>query len=306
MFVGNSGSWAIEGYSGASYDANALITILAYFIRMEASDKLEFDSFDEINLESYGLDEKSMPVTYTIVTKNDGNYTVTIGDPTPTNSGYYAYFTDKDGQKRPTVYIIDSQYGDLANCSMYDLIAPTVIQQLDQKDYVPDSFSVYRGKDLYFNIKKFSEEELAASESGKVSHLYINIDGVDYEYDASAYYSVLLYEQIQPGITGNKVVYAKPDSDKFISKDMLLSFGIDTENPYRQLFFKAKAVFATGSSHTHDQMLVFSEKVLNEKEKEVYCTGVFLCHSNNFMLYRYKHLWFNLQTENRNRFFRKQ
>lgn len=270
IFKGVSGSWAIEGYEKHSYDASSLITILAYLIRMEATDKLEFSSWDEIDLSAYGFDEASMPTRYTIKTTDGKEYTVTIGSVTPTNSGYYAYYTDENGKNRPTVYIIGTYFGQIANCSMYDLIAPTVIQQLDQKDYVPETFSVYKGKNLYFNIKKFDEKELAESESGKVSHLYITIDGVEYEYDASADYSVMLYEQFQPGINGTKVVYAKPDADEFMSNDMLLSFGIDTDNPYRQLFFKSKAVFATGSSHMLDQMLVFSEKTLNENEDEVY------------------------------------
>lgn len=270
IFKGNSGSWAIKGYEKHSYDANSLITILAYFIRMEATDKIEFSSWDEIELSAYGFDDASMPVQYIVKTTDGKEYTVTIGSSTPTSSGYYAYYTDSDGVKRPTVYIVSSYFGQLANCSMYDLISPTVIQQLDIEDYVPETFSVYKGKELYFNIKKFNEEELAASESGKVSHLYITIDGIDYEYDASADYSVMLYDTIQPGIDGNKIVYAKPDDDEFMSKEALLSFGIDTDDPYRQLFFKAKAVFATGSSHSLEQMLVFSPKTLNENEEEVY------------------------------------
>lgn len=271
MFPSTDGkSWAIEGYEGMSYDNNALITILAFFIQMEAEDKIEFSSWEDIDLATYGFDDESMPVKYTIKTTANKEYTVTVGDETPTKSGYYAYYTDENGEKRPTVYLISAQYGKFANCSMYDLVAPVVIQKLDQKDYVPETFSLYRGKEQYFNIKKFSDEELAESEAGKVSHLFTTIDGVDYEFDASADYSVLLYEKIQPGVDGTKVVYAKPDSDEFMSKEVLLSYGIDTENPHRQLFFRAKAVFAQGTSHAHDQTLVFSKKTLNENEVEVY------------------------------------
>ncbi len=270
IFKGASGSWAIEGYNSISYDASALVTILATYINMEITDKMEYESFSEINLEAFGFDEKSMPCSYTIKTTDGKEYVVTMGNETPTAKGYYAYFTDENGEKRPTVYIISSFYASLINCSMYELVSPVIIQMLDQQNYMPSTFSLYRGINQYFNIKKYSTEELQESESGKVSRLFIEIDGVKYEYDASAYYSVLFYDTIRPGIDGTKVVYAKPDSDKNMSKDVLLSYGIDTSDPYRQLFFRAYTTFATGTSHEMDHMLVFSAPTKNEAGDDIY------------------------------------
>ncbi len=262
--------WGIKDYKGISYDNSALITILGYFTQMKVQDRIEFDSADEIKMSTYGFDEESMPVCYVITTTDGKEYTVTMGSKTPTSTGFYAYFTDENGNMRPTVYIISNYYASLINGSVFSLMAPTVTQMLDTKDYVPKHFAIYKGKNPYFEIKKLEGDELTNAETAKVAHLYTKIGDVVYEYDASADYSNFLYEVLRHGITGSKVVYAKPDSLEDIPDDVLISFGIDKENPYRQLLFEANTMYASNTSHLANQWVMFSEKTKNLEDKDVY------------------------------------
>ena len=260
--------WGIENYTNISYDSSALITILGYFTQMRVQDRLEFTSADEINMSAYGFDEASMPTHYTITTVSGKTYTVTMGNQTPTGTGYYAYFTSDKGEIRPTVYIISNYYASLINGSVFSLMAPTVTQLLNIKDYVPTTFAIYKGLEPYFEIKKLEGDAL--NETGKVSHLYTKVNGVVHEYDASANYSNLLYEVLQKGINGSKVVYAKPDNLEDISDEVLLSFGIDKKAPNRQLLFEAQTMYASNESHLAKQWVMFSEKTKDLSGNDIY------------------------------------
>lgn len=268
FFDSESKVWGIENYTKISYDSSALITILGYFTQMKVQDRIEFNSVDEITMSAYGFDEASMPTSYTITTTDNKKYTVTMGNQIPTATGYYAYYTDSEGKIRPTVYIISNYYASLINGSVYSLMAPTVTQLLDQRNYVPKEFSIYKGLDQYFLIKKLEGDIL--NETAKVSHLYTEINGVTHEYDASADYSNLLYKVLQPGISGTTVVYAKPDNLEDIPDDILLKYGIDKKNPYRQLLFTANTMFASNESHMADQWVMFSEKTTNISDESIY------------------------------------
>ena len=268
IFFSGNGTWGIKGYENISYDSSALITILGYYTQMKVQDRIEFESVDKIDMSAYGFDEASMPTSYTITKKDGKTYTVTMGNKIPTATGYYACFTDEKGEMRPTVYIISSYYGSLINASLFSLMAPTVTQLLDQTDYVPKSFAIYKGLKPYFEIKKLEGEAL--EETAKISHLYAEINGKLYEYDASADYSNLLYEVLQKGISGDKVVYAKPDALEDIPDDVLEKYGIDKENPYRQLLFEAKTMYASNQSHMAQQWVMFSEKTQNLEGSDIY------------------------------------
>ncbi|MBE6542958.1 MAG: DUF4340 domain-containing protein [Ruminococcaceae bacterium] len=268
FFDSKSKLWGIENYTGISYDTSSLITILGYFTQMKVQDRIEFNSVDEITMSAYGFDEASMPTKYTVTTRDGKKYTVTMGNQIPTATGYYAYYTDAEGKMRPTVYIISNYYASLINGSVYSLMAPTITQLLDQRDYVPKKFAIYKGLEPYFEIKKLEGDAL--NETAKTSHLYTKINGVIHEYDASADYSNLLYEVLQKGITGSKVVYAKPDSLEDMPEDILLKYGIDKKNPYRQLLFEAKTMFASNESHMAEQWVMFSEKTTNVSDNEIY------------------------------------
>ena len=260
--------WGIENYTNISYDSSALITILGYFTQMRVQDRLEFTSADEINMSAYGFDEASMPTHYTITTVSGKTYTVTMGNQTPTGTGYYAYFTSDKGEIRPTVYIISNYYASLINGSVFSLMAPTVTQLLNIKDYVPTTFAIYKGLEPYFEIKKLEGDAL--NETGKVSHLYTKVNGVVHEYDASANYSNLLYEVLQKGINGSKVVYAKPDNLEDIPDEVLLGFGIDKKAPNRQLLFEAQTMYASNESHLAKQWVMFSEKTKDLSGNDIY------------------------------------
>ena len=262
--------WGVSDYEGTSFDPSYLATMMWYFTLMRTTDRIEYNSFDEIDLKVFGFDEESMPVNYQIITRDGKCYKVTMGKPTATGSGYYAYYTDEKGVARPTVYIISSGYGAFINSSVLDSVAATVTQLLDQKDYVPKYFRLKKSSGEEFLIKKLTDEEIEELETVKVSHLYITIDGKDYRYEASAYYSEMLYTVLQKGIVGTKVVYAKPDSIEAIPKEIFEKYGIDNENPYVDLNFEANAVYTTNSSVSVQQWVQFSEKKTNEQGVEYY------------------------------------
>ncbi len=270
FYNADSELWGITDYEETSFDSTYLSTMMWYLALMRVSDRLEYSSFDEIDKKTFGFDDESMPVSYEIITADNKTYKVTMGNMTATGSGYYAYYTDENGENRPTVYIINDAYGMFLNSSAFDYVAPTVTQLLDQTDYVPTHFEIKKANGEYFTIKKLSEDEIKELETVKISHLYITLDGKEYRFEASAYYSEMLYATLQPGITGTKVVYAKPDSLDGVPAEMLEKYGIDEENPYIQLYFVAKAMFSTGTSHSTQQWVQFSEKTTNEEGTEVY------------------------------------
>ena len=93
------------------------------------------------------LDESGNPVTYdyvptwyTVTTMTDDNYTVTLGDPIVSESGYYARYEGRD-----TIYILSSTNLDAAVLQPVEtLITPMLVYPMSMSTYFQVSDFVYR------------------------------------------------------------------------------------------------------------------------------------------------------------------
>lgn len=100
---------------------------------------------DEGNEETYDY----VPTYYIVTTMNGDRYTVTLGDETVTG-GYYARFTDFNGQGgRDTVYVLSSANLDNAVLQPVEtLVTPLIVYPMGQSNfYNVENFTYYTGID---------------------------------------------------------------------------------------------------------------------------------------------------------------
>ena len=110
------------------------------------------------------------PAGYTITTMTGDAYTVTIGDATPTGTGYYARYAD-----RATIYILSSANFDASVLRpVEDLIQPMMMYPLGAATYFQVSNFVYRTdidhdgifRDLVLELSGFDLNTVTPDEEG--------------------------------------------------------------------------------------------------------------------------------------------
>lgn len=126
------------------------------------------------------VDENGNPVTYdykptwyTVTTMTNETYTVTLGDPTVSEAGYYARYEDRD-----TVYILSSANLDAAVLQPVEaLITPMMVYPMSLNTYFQVSNFTYRSdidhyaiyRDMVKEITGFDMDTVEPDEEGNYS-----------------------------------------------------------------------------------------------------------------------------------------
>ncbi len=126
------------------------------------------------------LDEEGNPVTYdykptwyTVTTMTNETYTVTLGDPTVSEAGYYARYEDRD-----TVYILSSVNLDAAVLQPIEaLISPMMVYPMSLNTYFQVSNFTYRSdidhyaiyRDMVLELTGFDMDTAEPDEEGNYS-----------------------------------------------------------------------------------------------------------------------------------------
>ncbi len=229
----------------------------------------------ELPLEDYGLQDLSTLNYYMTTDKNGVRHKIYIGDYTPDGRSRYALY-----EGRNAVYMIGSTLGPYYTLSISELASPilTVVPVGAERDYVPDSFTLYRGKQAYVQIVRYDANDALAMDRSTTSilmkYIYDDEDGnpVYNMYDTSAEYMALLYESFRSSIFGKEVVAVSPcvptiEDQKTsyrqldISEETLAQYGISKDNPYMSFHYKKGDL---------ENLLVFSEPSEDEGGKFYY------------------------------------
>lgn len=253
----------IAGHTGAPYSQATFATLLSDF-RTGATQKRIFKECPDFSV--YGLDASSDPISYRMEMPSGACHIVYIGKAVPTGDGYYARYAYKgaDGKltERKALYVVTASMHDNAAMAMNDFISTIITMPLEQKSYIPSQFTIFHGEEAFVNILSLSEEEIAESETAKVSHVYTS-DGC--EYDSGTEYTAMLYEVLMPGINGNRVVAVGSDEEE-LSSEELAAFGINTSAPDAWLHFKAPiGLDANDKPIELEQDVLFSAKTEDGK-----------------------------------------
>lgn len=126
------------------------------------------------------VDENGAPVTYdykptwyTVTTMTNESYTVTLGDPTVSEAGYYARYEDRD-----TVYILSSANLDAAVLQPVEaLITPMMVYPMSLNTYFQVSNFTYRSdinhyaiyRDMVKEVTGFDMDTVEPDEEGNYS-----------------------------------------------------------------------------------------------------------------------------------------
>lgn len=212
-------SFYIKDHTEAMYDTSTWTTVFYTFSNAAFSSRAA--GGEDINYADYGLSEGDKPASCEIVTRDGDRHTVLVGNSTASGSGYYACY-EHNGERRDTVYIVNSTMGQCAKLSMYDVLNPIVTAPLDEKDYVPERFDIYHNGKAFLKIRKLSASEIAQTETAKTNHVFMP-NGI--EYNTSSAYMTMLYSTLRGGIMGTRVVYHAKDGESVTAAE-LAEYGI--------------------------------------------------------------------------------
>lgn len=202
--------------------------------------------------EDYGLDDISR-LNYCMTTdKNGVTHKIYIGNFTPDGTSRYAMY-----EGRNAVYVIGSAIAPYYTLTLEEVASPilTVVPENAQSDYVPDTFTIYKGQKAYIQIVRYDPDVALAMDRATNSilmkHIYDDADGnpVYNMYDTSGDYSTMLYNLFRTSLFGKEVVAVSPcepiiENKKVtyrqidISEDVLESYGISKEDPYMSFHYK--------------------------------------------------------------------
>lgn len=98
----NNGSWQFSNTDEISPNQDYITNVVTYMCDLSA--EKNFGSSEDADLAKYGLDS---PITVTCRTP-ENDYTIYMGDPTPTNEAFYCMAEGKD-----KIYSIDYSYGSV-------------------------------------------------------------------------------------------------------------------------------------------------------------------------------------------------
>lgn len=102
LAVLNNGSWQFSNTDEISPNQDYIINVVSYMSDLSA--EKNFGKAEDADLSKYGLDS---PITITCHTA-DKDYTIYMGNPTPTNEAFYCMAEGKD-----KIYSIDYSYGSV-------------------------------------------------------------------------------------------------------------------------------------------------------------------------------------------------
>ena len=114
-----------------------------------------------------------VPTWYTVTTMTDDDYTVTLGDPIVSESGYYARYEGRD-----TIYILSSTNLDAAVLQPVEtLISPMLVYPMSMSTYFQVSGFVYRSdidhhgiyRDMVLELIGFDIDTVEPDENGNYS-----------------------------------------------------------------------------------------------------------------------------------------
>lgn len=206
----------------------------------------------ELPAADYGFEDLPSLNYYTATDKNGVTHKVYIGAVTPDGGNIYAMY-----EGRKAVYMISSTIADYFTVKVTDVASPlltTVPEDASTGNYTPDEFIIYRGKEPYVRIHRYSSEEALAldrvTNSLLVKHIYDDENGepVYNLYDTSSEYSSLLYNKFRSSISGSEVVeMAKCEAvienakktyrPGKLSDETLAAYGISKDEPYRSFYY---------------------------------------------------------------------
>lgn len=213
-----------------------------------------------INWADYGLEDKSELNFYTVTDADGVTHTLYIGAVAADGTSRYAML-----EGRNAVYLLNGSISSFICMSALDLARPLVLMVPEDatSNYTPDSFVIYReGKeqagDPYVRIERLPAEQALLLDKTTTSVLveYIGEAGKedqatssDYNYyNTNATYMKMLYDFFRKNIEGSEVMHITPSyaeisqgqtiyKQKPVSKEILESFFINKDNPYRSFYY---------------------------------------------------------------------
>ncbi|MCL2213378.1 MAG: DUF4340 domain-containing protein [Oscillospiraceae bacterium] len=213
----------------APYNFGLKEQIISLFGGGTTLDRLELEG--EINFDTYGLGEGAVYVT--LYQENGDWHRIYVGDRIPAGAGYYARFVSSTEGERLAVYVVASVFANLANNSHLDVMLPILSFGAPiQENFVPDSFRVYHGRELYLEVIRYSQEEVAQNLHTLTTIVYQG----DYSVYAGSHYINLMEHHLRNPVQGLRVVAAAP-LDGELTAETFSRFGIH-EDTYRQIVFQ--------------------------------------------------------------------
>ena len=131
------------------------------------------DGTDVLDADGNPVTYDYVPTWYTVTTMTDDDYTVTLGDPIVSESGYYARYEGRD-----TIYILSSTNLDAAVLQPVEtLISPMLVYPMSMSTYFQVSGFVYRSdidhqgiyRDMVLELIGFDIDTVEPDENGNYS-----------------------------------------------------------------------------------------------------------------------------------------
>ncbi|MBR5313992.1 MAG: DUF4340 domain-containing protein [Clostridia bacterium] len=179
------------------------------------------------NFSEYGLDEKDIPASYVLKTRDGITHKVYIGKMIPTGAGFYARYDGRDA-----VYIVESSISQTVLSPVTNLISAMLFLPTTQSNYfaVKDFIIAKDGKPF---IKLNTETETKKDENGNEYEDFIEYKMIfPAEYSVSDNYDTLLQGFME--CNGEYVVAMGKDGE-MISDDVLEKYNLK-EPAYEILF----------------------------------------------------------------------
>lgn len=148
----------ITGYPEAPYDKEKLSSL---FVSAGYALSMTRVAEDCQDMSEYGLAESDNPAWYTLTTRDGNTHTVYIGDPIPTNAGYYVRY-----KGRNAVYVLDSTLADTLLQPLEVMVTPMLTLPMNTNDYFTiKNFAIMKGSDITVLLTYLDEEEKEAEAS---------------------------------------------------------------------------------------------------------------------------------------------
>ena len=166
-----------------------------YGLAPETRTEKNEDGTDKVDDNGNPVTYDYKPTWYTVTTMTNETYTVTLGDPTVSEAGYYARYEDRD-----TVYILSSVNLDAAVLQPVEaLITPMMVYPMSLNTYFQVSNFTYRSDIDHYSIYRDMVKEV------------IGFDLDTVEPDAEGNYS----EEVQAKLDEASKAIADMDSEEF-------------------------------------------------------------------------------------------
>lgn len=191
--VSNNGSWQFSNTDEISPNQDYITNVITYMCNLQA--EKNYGSSEGADLAKYGLDS---PIKITCHTSDEKSYTIYMGNPTPTNEGFYCMAEGKD-----KIYSIEYSYGSVLYTNKELLKTKYLTGYTDNEitgfELIRDGKSIYKTVLNSDNIWKFDGE-----------YSYLQLDSTK----ISSMISVLTRLQAEEFVESNLTDYSKYGFDK--------------------------------------------------------------------------------------------